>query len=244
MSKARVFEHWSPVTHDFGLIQAPLEQVVTALRNWHRGIGITYRRREIVDGLGAAFTALLPLSSGYGRRLYLRTQSDWTACFQNGIQGSDPFPAMSTLAGKLQVQSMRVCSSPPDAVFFANIWELYAPASQGGGPLNHRRVVCAANDGGRWVFHTSGEPFPFESLDAYEAQRKRERFTRTMIAEYLAHFGIRLFDDSFFLVDEANPAVLLDEHDARSAWPGRGRSRDAPSGFTLEQVKAGVPWKR
>src|SRR5712691_2094863 len=108
-----VFADWHPVTEDFGLIHARLETVVGELRRWHGEIGITYKGTEITGSLEAGFKALLPLSNGKRRRLFVNTRAGWTACFQNGIQGSDPFPAMSMLAQRLNVLAMRVCSTPP-----------------------------------------------------------------------------------------------------------------------------------
>ena len=90
------------------------------------------------------------------------------------------------------------------------------------------------NDGGRWVFEQSGEPYPFEKLDAYERSRKRDRFTRELLEEYLQHFGIRPFADDFFVVTATGPAILLE----RPPWPNE------PPDFTLDEVIAGVPWKR
>jgi hypothetical protein len=40
--------------------------------------------------------------------------------------------------------------------------------------INTVRVVSAANDGGRWVFHQFGEPFPFEKVEQYHARRVRD----------------------------------------------------------------------
>jgi hypothetical protein len=111
-----------PVTHDFGLIKAPLENVVAELLAWHRSIGTHYERKEIATSLAAAFDALPPLSVGKQRKLFLQTSSDWTAYYQNGIQGSDPFPVTSELARNMGVLGMRVCST--DAPYPANIWEV------------------------------------------------------------------------------------------------------------------------
>src|SRR5436305_11629065 len=90
------------------------------------------------------------------RRLFVDTRSDWVAGFQNGIQGSDPFPAMSYLATRMEVLAMRVCATADLAKYPSVIWEVYAPESLGGkAPLGYRRCICAANDGGRWVFDES-----------------------------------------------------------------------------------------
>jgi hypothetical protein len=116
----------------------------------------------------------------------------------------------------------------------ATIWEVYAPPLLGGGALGHRRCVSAMNDGGRWIFEASGEPYPFEDLAKYELRRKQDRFTREMLIRYLEHFSLRPFEDDFYAVDVERPAVLLQ----RSPW------HSEPSEFSLEQVKAGAPWKR
>ena len=65
------------------------------------------------------------------------------------------------------------------------------------------------NDGGRWIFETSGEPYDFEQIERYAAKRKRDRFTHEMLAEYLAHFGISAFDESFYLSPSECVAYLV-----------------------------------
>jgi hypothetical protein len=132
------------------------------------------------------------------------------------------------------VLGMRVCATPP-AAWPANLWEVYAPPVLGGDPvLGFRRTVCAANEAGRWVFEESGTPFEFEEVERYQAKRKRDRFPRALLENYVRHFGIRPFDDDFFVVDAAHPAVLLER--TQPLWK-------QPE-YTLEQVVAGVPWQR
>jgi hypothetical protein len=208
---ATVLEHWHPVTHDLGLIRAALPDVVRELAAWQSSIAIARTLRTLTTSFAAALEALAPLSQDKRRTLLVQTTSDWTAYFQNGIAGSDPFPVMSLLAERMQVLSMRVRSTPPDAAFPATIWEVYAPPSQGGAPrLHYRRSLHAANDGGRWTFGQTGEPFAFEDLAAYERPRKRDRFTCEMLQGYLAHFGVEPFGDAFYVVSPESPAVLLE----------------------------------
>ena len=146
------------------------------------------------------------------RRLFVATCSDWVACFQNGIQGSDPFPAMSYLAEQMGVLAMRVCCTPERAKYPATVWEVYAPEDHGGlSPIGYRRAIAALNDGGRWVFEESGERFPFEEVDRYTLPRKRDRFTPDMLRGYINHFGIELFRDDFLRVDPTTPAVRLQQ---------------------------------
>jgi len=230
-----VIQKWNPVTYDFGLIRAPLERVLVEFQNWHKSIGIEYSGVEISTSFDAAFESLLPLAHSKMRRLFVATRSDWVACFQNGIQGSDPAPAMSFLASKMETLAMRVCCTADSVKFPAVIWELYAPESQGGKlPRGCRRSIAAANDGGHWIFEESGERFPFEKVERYAESRKRDRFTREMLCDYLKEFGIKLFADDFFCVNPASPAIRLQR--VTKLW-------NTPE-FTLEEVVAGVPWRK
>src|SRR5438105_12529747 len=97
---------WSPVSHDLGLIHLPVETVVRDLIEWHLEHGTRYERSGCSASLDDAFRLLLPLTNAKTRRLFVPTTAGWTACFQNGIQGSDPFPAMSYLAGRAEVLAM------------------------------------------------------------------------------------------------------------------------------------------
>jgi hypothetical protein len=230
-----VVSRWHPVTHDYGLIRAPLRDVVRELLAWHDSIDIHYAQRQVTAGFSAALDALAPLSQSKRRRLFVATPSEWVACFQSGIQGSDPFPAMSFLAKRMNVLGMRVCCTSPDATWPGAIWEVYAPESLGGrGPSGYRRSICALNDGGRWDFHQSGEPYPFEVLSAYAKRRRRDRFTREMLIDYVAHFGVRPFADDFFVVNEETPALLLE----RASHARETRE------FSLDEVVSGKPWSR
>ena len=228
-----VLEQWHPVTHDFGLIQAPLERVIGEFIAWHRSLGVEYSRWDVTTSLAAAFGALLPLSAVPARRLFVRTAGDWVAFYQSGIQGSDPFPAMSYLARQVGVLAMRVCST--EAPWPANVWEVYAPEALGGAPpLGYRRSIAASNDGGRWAFDQSGTPFEFEQVVYYDRPRKKDRFTRAMLCDYLGQFGVEPFSDDFLRVDVAHPAVVLQRVQPVPGVPE----------FSLDEVLAGAPWRR
>ena len=225
---------WSPVTSDFGLIQTPVDRIASAFLEWQSGLGFAWRETHIQTTLEAMFEALLPLSNGKRRRAFVATQSGWTAQFQNGIQGSDPFPVMSLFAGKLGVLAMRVCSTPMEANHAANIWEVYAPPHLGGNTSNYRRSIFAATDGGQWKFDQTGTPYEFEDVASYSAFRKRDRFTREMLERYLAAYNLYPFQDSFYVVNESTPAIVLE----------RAARASEPPDFTLAQVVAGDPWRR
>ena len=189
-----LLEKWHPVTHDFGLIQTSMPLLLSEFENWRRSFGVKYLRTEIFSSLADAFESLSPLSNSKTRRLFVATRSDWVVCFQNGIQGSDPFPAMSYPAQHMEILAMRVCCTPDDAKYPALIWEVYAPEVRGGcPPLGYLRSIAAVNDDEGSTFEESGERFPFEEVERYASRRKRDRFTREMLARYLYHIGIELF---------------------------------------------------
>src|SRR5216110_3234982 len=147
-----MLEQWSPVTSDFGLIQSPVDTAVREFVAWQASTGTDCSLREVTS-LAEGLSSLPPLSAQKRRALFVPTKNGWTAYFQSGIDGSDPFPAMSYLAPRLGVVAMRICSTRRDAPWPATAWEVYAPEDQGGEPpLCCRRSICAMNDGGRWVF--------------------------------------------------------------------------------------------
>ncbi len=232
-------QRWHPVTSDMGLIEAPAAVVASEFAAWHSELGIHHRREEITSSLGASFARLEPLSAVKDRRLFVNTRSGWTAFFQNGIAGSDPFPPMSFLARRMGVRAMRVCRAPDGARWPAVMWEVYAPPELGGDPvLGFRRSIAAANDGGRWVFEETGERFDFEEADRYGLPKKRDRFTPELLERYLAQFRLAPWSDDFYDIRPDSPAVLLDRSDPLSARSGGGVKT-----YTLEQVLIGAPWR-
>ena len=230
-----IIEAWHPVTHDLGLIESPAERAIEVFVQWQESLGKTCSIRTATS-LEGTLEMLPPLSAEKRRCVFIPTKSSWTGFFQSGVAGSDPFPAMSELSRRLQTRGMRVCSTRTNAKYPATIWELYAPEKLGGSPpLLYRRSICAANDGGRWRFDQSGEPFPFEDTSRYVRPRKRDRFDREILAEYLAHFDVDPFNDDFYLASLETPAFVVER---LSGWEKR------PPEFTLAQVVAGEPWEK
>ncbi len=233
MTGPSIFEQWYPVTSDFGLIDASVDLVCKVYQSWWTDIGKDVSVETNVGMLDEQFSALLPLSVGKNRTLILPTTSNWTAFFRNGIQGSDPASAMPILSRQLNVRTMRICIARKPQKYPAVIWEVYEPNILRGGPANTRRSIAAANDGGRWVFETSGVPYAFEKPDRYTLPRKRDRFTSDMLIEYASHFGVDHIGDNILRTDALLEGRLI-------SFP----NWDHAKSFTLEEVKAGVPWER
>ncbi|HLM44595.1 MAG TPA: hypothetical protein VK458_12045, partial [Myxococcaceae bacterium] len=164
--------------------------------------------------LEQALSALLPLTSPEAlRQLFIPTRSPWTGYVENARGGTDAASAMSYMARTLGCRGMRVVAVPHTlrkdrGRYGAVMWEVYGPRETDW--LNYLRTLYAANDGGRWVFGQSGEPFPFEKLERYQARKVRDRFTFDMLKEYLHHLGLSPFQEDFYLPRGA-PAWLVEK---------------------------------
>ncbi len=105
---------------------------------------------------------------------------------------------------------MRVCATPDDDLYPAVMWEVWAPKRMGGNEWGYRRSVAVSNNGGKWVFEESGEPYPFEERGRYATSRKRDRFTRDMLRRYLAASALDPFVEGALRADAIFPAILLE----------------------------------
>ena len=89
-------------------------------------------------------------------------------------------------------------------------------------PLMYLRSLSATATDGRWEWYESGTPFAFEQRDRYSARRKRDRFDRELLLEYLERLGIPARDDTAY-----GAATLL-----------RNRNAFARRTMTFEEAQA------
>jgi hypothetical protein len=212
------FGKWWPVTHDFGLIRAPVGTVLEMRHQAYLAHGLDDCRREDVAGsLDVCLRQLEPLCFVTRKEMYLATDFGWTALFQNGTRGSDPALPMMQSARALGVTAMRICVTPAGATWPAVIWEVYDTAENGGDANGYRRSIAASNDGGRWVFHMSGAPFPFEDPGRYAAKRERDRFPADLLGDYLREMGIPRIEDDRFLVAGACKGGMISRSNVEGA---------------------------
>src|SRR5437773_2134292 len=189
-----------PLTFSTGFLESPLETVIDAYLTWTKRNFGALEIRPVDGGLASALPHLEPLTTPPRRNLLLATESKWTAYFDNGTRGPDPFSPVSYLAQRLQCRGI-VARCVPDlwigevgttGTYGAVQFELFA--SQPREFLNYERAVGAVNDGGRWCFDVQGAVQPFEEVDRYSARKIRDRFTPDMLERYCSAVGIRLFD--------------------------------------------------
>jgi hypothetical protein len=223
----------APTTDEVGLVEAPPETVVGAYVDWTKSFGPRFdqlRTTRISGTLEQVLRRLLPLTSIQRRRLlFVPTRSRWTAYFGNGHQGTDAGPLVGVLAEQLKCHGVRCVAVPdtskePSGKYGALIFELFGPNPN---PiLNYVRTVSLANDGGRWVFETSGVALAVEDVARYDAKRKRDRFDFESLDRILASLDIRAFDEDFYMPEGATLVEWLGpgHADAREFDVGR---RDA-----------------
>jgi hypothetical protein len=231
-------DRWAPVTSEMGFLETSAEHAAHSFATWQRGLmaprGLAVEVRPVSGTLEQTLSALLPLTSPETRRdLFLPTRSPWTAYVENGWGGTDAASAMGYMARTLGCRGLRVVAVPNTyrkgkGRYGAVMLEVYGPHQTHW--LNYLRTIYAANDGGHWVFGQSGEPFPFEKVEQYQARRVRDRFTFDMLKGHLRHLGLYPFDEDFYMPQGA------------SAWlvEKTGTFVPAQKEYTLAQVRADI----
>jgi hypothetical protein len=230
-------DRWAPVTSTMGFLELGAEQAAQAFATWLRGLptssGFTVEVLPVLGTLEQVLSSLLPLSGGEMlRHLFIPTRSAWTAYVENQWTGTDAASPMRVMARRLSIQCLRVVAVPHtlrgDRGRYGSVMlSVYGP-ERPGKISNTVRALAAANDGGRWVFEQSGEPFPFEQVEKYQERRVRDRFTFVMLKDYLHHLGLAPFDEDFYLPP------------GTSAWliQKTGPSTTVGQEYTLEEARA------
>ncbi|HLM48501.1 MAG TPA: hypothetical protein VK458_31845 [Myxococcaceae bacterium] len=211
-------DRWAPITSEMGFLETGAEHAARAFAAWQAGLqaprGIAVEVRPVSGPLEQTLSSLLPMTSPETRReLFIPTRSPWTAYVENGWGGTDAASVMGYMAQTLGCRGLRVVAVPhtlrkDKGRHGAVMLEVYGPHQTAF--LNYVRALGASNDGGRWVFDQSGEPFPFEKVERYQARRVRDRFTFDMLEEYLHHLGLSPFEEDFYLPEGA-PAWLVEK---------------------------------
>lgn len=188
---------WWPLGWHVGFVEAPFDTVVGRFRAWMEGLG---RRHELdpLDGsIADQLHALLPLEAPGTRELFVRTQSDWTAHFSNGIDGGDSWPRVSFLAGELGVRWLVATHVPREQYDYPST-QLWLGGPDGDSLGFVRTISAGIYDSGRWEFETHGSVQSWEEPGRYQARLKRDRFTRELLLSYLGRLAIDADEPAFY----------------------------------------------
>ncbi|GAA4301480.1 hypothetical protein [Klenkia terrae] len=166
-------------------VAAPRDVVLEDLLRWRSGLG---QRTRVVDGPEGELDEVLPGRSPWRREL-LVAGGRWTAYLNDGLRGGDPTASAVVVARRLGVPHVVAQHLPSYGPGHAAT-QLWVSGPDGAPPLMLQRTLSATATDGRWAWHASGAPLPFEDLDRYRARRIQDRFDRPLLLRYLADLGI------------------------------------------------------
>jgi len=120
----------------------------------------------------------------------------WTALVNNSFNGGDMTAPGPAIARELGVRCLLAEHAPRYGPGHAAT-QLEVLGPDGEPPLMYVRSLSATAADSRWEWYESGTPFPFEQTERYSARRKRDRFDRPMLLEYLSALGVPVEDDAY-----------------------------------------------
>ena len=184
----------SPVGWWVTFIRAPIGEVERWLTTqWFGG-----RKVTVVEpgSYPACLAELEPLESPWTKHL-LVDAGEWTMHLGNSLLGGDPSSPGPALSRQLECRVLVAGHSQRHGPGHEGT-RLWVFGPDGEPPQQYLRTVQVDCADGRWSWHEGGEPLEFENTDRYLARRKRDRFDRALLIEYLAAFGIWPDDLSTF----------------------------------------------
>jgi hypothetical protein len=195
---------FAPFTFSIGFLEAPLASVGDVYLAWSRPHFTKIDIVPVEAHCQAALRLLEPLTMPPRRKLLYGTASQWTAYFDNGSRGPDPFTPVCYLAQQVGCRGVIATCIPhtlhsdigqEKGTYGAVKFELFGPTQKKF--LNYERSVSVVYDS-KWRFAARGDMQPFEEVQQYTAKRIVDRLTPEMLHRYCSALGIRLFDDDFY----------------------------------------------
>jgi hypothetical protein len=231
----------SPVGWAVQYVHAPFDAVLGHLVRWRREPPLS-QRLEVSDPqpFPQVLDAFVPFQSPWTRELVLPC-GDWTAYLNNSIGGGDPSASIAVVARQLGVRwvmGMNTLRHGPGH----QATQLWVCGPAGKPPQLYERTLAAYAADGRWGWSQSGDPFPFEDLDRYQARRKRDRFDRALLLRYLEALGIPADDDAYgdgVIVQQRadwhheRPPRVVTLAEARADFASRGAKHNDPRGSVV-----------
>lgn len=183
----------SPIGWSVQFLDAPLEAAAEAVHEMRRGSDVRTREHlRYPDSLAS----LLPFQSPWTREL-LHPCGAWTAYLNNFVNGGDSTATGPALARQMNVRCVVAVHAPRYGPGHQGTQlEVFGPS--GIPPLMYERALSAMATDGRWEWHSSGAPLPFEDEGRYTGRRVRDRLDRALLVAYLLAFGIRVDDDDAY----------------------------------------------
>lgn len=197
------------ITSTIGFFKADAQSVAREFGDWQaRCLGRTFDIQSQLHAFASfsdVVAILSPLSSSYADKwLFLPVGNGWTAMFSNDIGGLDSTPIGTIAVNLCATMGIRMTLADrrnKHVKWPGRIVEVFEP--QAPGPFHHKRVIACSNDGGRWTFHATGSPYPFENAADYDESLKSKRFSTESLIRFLKNLGLDVEQEKFW-TDHAN----------------------------------------
>jgi hypothetical protein len=206
----------------YGLVEAPFDRVVKRFGSHRRADQSETRVLEVTPSAPKALDHL-DRRTVPATRLVVVEHGTWTAVLTNHRDGSDfsdhqYWAAATTVARTIRVVDTEARwwqrgSRRERLAYEARIFELHGPDD------SLIRSIACADDGGRWVFETFGDPLPVEATFHYDAPRKKDRLTRANLHDLLGSVEAEPLTGDALVV--APRFALLAERISDPAWRER-----------------------
>ncbi len=169
---------------------------------------LAYESQELTGSLESLLRGIEPLTPTGGQRLlFIQTAASWTAVFSNSERDPHILAPLAFMSGQKGVEISAAPYVPygPEPLArdpeFGSL-SLYVHDFKET-PKYFRRAIQVLRYSKSWEFSNSGDPYEFEDTAKYDQRFKRDRFTFEMLVSYARHFGLRPFDEDFYLTDRA-----------------------------------------
>ena len=201
----------APTGLALNFIAAPFARVIEALTAFRSATGSGRISVDVPHGLWDGIHALDPMEAPWTVETLIDCGA-WTAYLNNGLGGGDPTASADEIARQLETRCVMAMHAPRHGPGHAAT-QLWVSGPDGVPPLMSVRTLAVHATDGRWSFHQSGTPQPWEDVDRYQVRVKRHRLDRDLLVRYLAAMDIAV-DSADFYGDAVVIRSLVD-------WPIR-----------------------
>lgn len=199
----------APLTYSIGFLDVPPKKVAQAMARFFRRVHHDGKATQLTGSLEDNLLQLQPLVIASRPRILLTSTAleGWTAMFDGDAHGQGVGQLASHMARELKARGCFVAIAPPAAAtgnksLGGRQFHVLGPEQQ----LGYVRTIdLIENFPGRWEFETTGQPQPYEDLQAYTKRRRTDRLTEQMLTNYTATLGLHPWQEDFY----HNPSYLI-----------------------------------
>jgi hypothetical protein len=185
-------------------IRAPRDAVADCLVRWgneervKRGTKLIRTQMPLAE----AFNHLMHLKPIPNRAFVISMVGGWTAFFNNQQYQFLAQAELYILCRRLEVDTCFFSyNDDPQSPQHGSAHFCHAQFRGGEFPVNERQVMVYKESD--WVFSASGEPLPYEDLEAYVRRRKSERLDAALLRRYGEALKLPFWDVSAYCQDVA-----------------------------------------